>query len=82
VKKHHYELKVEWTGDGGKGTRNYKSYNRNYRISAGGKYGEINGSADLDFLGDKTKYKPEDLFLSSISTCHMLWYLHLCSMHK
>jgi organic hydroperoxide reductase OsmC/OhrA len=33
-------------------------------------------------LGDKSKYNPEELFLSSLSACHMLWYLHLCSEHK
>jgi organic hydroperoxide reductase OsmC/OhrA len=82
MKAHNYEIKVEWTGNEGNGTLNYKSYNRNHEISADGKYGEINGSSDAAFLGDKTKYNPEDLFLSSVSACHMLWYLHLCSVNK
>ncbi|WP_079736510.1 OsmC family protein [Salegentibacter salegens] len=82
MKKHQYKLNLKWTGDEGKGTLNYKSYNRNYKISAEGKNSEINGSADPAFLGDKSKYNPEDLFLSSIAACHMLWYLHLCSTHK
>jgi organic hydroperoxide reductase OsmC/OhrA len=82
MKKHNYEIKVEWTGNEGNGTLNYKSYNRNHKIIADGKYDRINGSSDPSFLGDKTKYNPEDLFLSSLSACHMLWYLHLCSMHK
>ncbi len=82
MKKHNYEIKVEWTGNEGNGTRNYKSYNRNHKIKAEGKYDIINGSADPSFLGDKSKYNPEDLFLSSLSACHMLWYLHLCSVHK
>lgn len=82
MKAHNYKIKVEWTGNEGNGTLNYKSYNRNHDISANGKYGEIKGSSDPAFLGDKTKYNPEDLFLSSVSACHMLWYLHLCSVHK
>lgn len=82
MKKHRYDLKVEWTRDEGEGTWSYNSYNRNYSISAGGKNVEINGSADPAFLGDKTKYNPEELFLSSIAACHMLWYLHLCYMYK
>jgi len=82
MKKHNYEIKVEWTGNEGNETRNYKSYNRNHKIKADGKYDIINGSADPSFLGDKSKYNPEDLFLSSLSACHMLWYLHLCSVHK
>ena len=82
MKNHHYKIKIEWTGNEGKGTLNYKSFNRNHKIIADGKYGEINGSSDPSFLGDKTRYNPEDLFLSSLSSCHMLWYLHLCSVNK
>lgn len=29
--------------------------------------------------GDPAKYNPEDLLLSALSSCHMLWYLHLCA---
>ncbi|WBU89104.1 OsmC family protein [Cellulophaga omnivescoria] len=82
MKKHNYEITVAWTGNEGNGTQNYTSYNRNHTITANHKYGEIKGSSDPSFLGDKTKYNPEDLFLSSLSSCHMLWYLHLCSVHK
>ena len=32
-------------------------------------------------MGDVTRYNPEDLFVSSISACHMLWYLHLCTVN-
>lgn len=80
--QHNYEIKVEWTGNEGNGTHNHRSYNRNHKIIADGKYDEINGSSAPSFLGDKTKYNPEDLFFSSLSACHMLWYLHLCSAHK
>lgn len=82
MKKHNYEVLVEWTGNEGNGTSNYKSYSRNHRISVNGKYDSIKGSSDPSFLGDETRYNPEDLFLSSLSACHMLWYLHLCSEHK
>jgi organic hydroperoxide reductase OsmC/OhrA len=41
---------------------------------------EILGSSDPAFRGDKTKHNPEDLLLASISSCHMLWYLHLCAV--
>ncbi|CAM1361314.1 Stress-induced protein [Tenacibaculum sediminilitoris] len=82
MKKHNYKIKVEWTGNEGNGTLNYKSYKRDHKIIAPGKYGEIKGSSDPSFLGDQTRYNPEDLFLSSLSACHMLWYLHLCSVHK
>lgn len=82
MKNHHYKTKVEWTGNQGDGTLTYKSYNRNHTISCEGKYDEILGSSDPSFLGDKIKYSPEDLFLCSLSACHMLWYLHLCAVNN
>ena len=82
MKAHHYNIKTEWTGNQGKGTSNYKSYSRDHNISSDGKYTEILGSSDPSFLGDKTRYNPEDLFLSSIAACHMLWFLHLCATNN
>jgi hypothetical protein len=32
-----------------------------------------------DVRGDPERYNPEELLVSSLSTCHMLWYLHLCA---
>lgn len=80
-KEHHYSLKVEWTGNKGTGTDTYTSYTRDHNIQAGNKT-VLHTSADPAFKGDKTKYNPEELFLASISSCHMLWYLHLCADHK
>ncbi len=82
MKTHHYNVSVEWTGNEGKGTQSYKSYNRGHTIKAASKNHEIQASSDPSFLGDPSRYNPEELFLSSLSSCHMLWYLHLCSVHK
>lgn len=82
MKTHHYELTVVWTGNMGKGTESYKAYKRDHSILINGKYSEIRASSDASFLGDPTRYNPEELFLSSISGCHMLWYLHLCTVNK
>lgn len=82
MKNHQYQIKVAWTGNDGNGTQNYTSYRRDHTIYGEGKYTEIQASSDPSFLGDPSKYNPEDLFLSSIAACHMLWYLHLCSVHK
>lgn len=82
MKAHHYETHLKWIGNEGKGTLDYKSYNRNHITSIVGKSHDIQGSSDPSFRGDKTRYNPEELFLSSLSTCHMLWYLHLCSVHQ
>jgi organic hydroperoxide reductase OsmC/OhrA len=77
-KKHQYNLTVKWTGNTGNGTTGYKNYERSHSVQAVGKT-EIQCSSDPSFRGDKTKYNPEELLVASISTCHMLWYLHLCS---
>lgn len=82
MKRHNYQISVKWTGNKGTGTTNYRAYSREHQISSKGKYGKINGSSDPSFLGDETKYNPEELFLSSLSACHMLWYLHLCATHN
>ncbi|TDQ27851.1 OsmC family protein [Tenacibaculum caenipelagi] len=77
-KQHNYSATIEWTGNKGKGTSNYKEYERSHKISINNKP-TILCSSDPAFLGDKTKYNPEELLLASLSSCHMLWYLHLCS---
>ena len=78
MKQHHYSLIVNWTGNKGVGTSGYKSYERSHEIIVDGKE-IIEGSSDPAFLGDAKKYNPEELLLASISSCHMLWYLHLCA---
>jgi organic hydroperoxide reductase OsmC/OhrA len=76
--EHKYKVSIVWTGNKGLGTKNYQSYDRNHTISIDNKV-DIFASSDPAFLGDKSKHNPEDLLISSISGCHMLWYLHLCS---
>lgn len=77
-KQHTYNAAIKWTGNKGQGTRDYLSYERNYTVVIDGKQ-DILCSSDPAFQGDKTKHNPEELFLASIASCHMLWYLHLCS---
>jgi len=76
--QHQYKATIKWTGNKGTGTDNYRNYERSHQIIIENK-SEIFGSADPAFCGDKTKHNPEDLLVSSLSACHMLWYLHLCS---
>jgi organic hydroperoxide reductase OsmC/OhrA len=77
-KEHHYKATIKWTGNTGTGTDHYRNYERSHRIIIENK-SDILGSSDPAFRGDKTKHNPEDLLVSSLSSCHMLWYLHLCS---
>ncbi|MGE9314663.1 OsmC family protein [Niabella sp. CJ426] len=78
AKQHHYKVAVSWHDD--KGTSGYTSYSRDHIISVADKPA-INASADPSFRGNPAKYNPEELFLASISNCHMLWYLHLCAVN-
>ncbi len=76
--QHHYKVTIKWTGNKGTGTDNYRNYERSHNIMIQNKV-DISGSSDPAFRGDNTKHNPEDLLISSLSSCHMLWYLHLCS---
>ena len=78
MKTHNYSLSLIWTGNTGKGTSNYRSYERSHTISIPGKP-ILLASSDPAFRGDASCYNPEELLLASLSSCHMLWYLHLCA---
>jgi organic hydroperoxide reductase OsmC/OhrA len=80
-KEHIYQLSVEWTGNKGEGTADYRSYERSHVISAKGKH-DLMSSADPLFKGEASRWNPEELLLASLSACHLLWYLHLCSVQK
>jgi organic hydroperoxide reductase OsmC/OhrA len=75
---HKYGVSVVWTGNTGNGTSDYRSYARDHEISVPGKP-PIPGSSDPKFRGDRLRYNPEELLVSALSACHMLWYLHLCA---
>jgi len=75
---HSYQSSLIWTGNTGHGTSGYQNYARDYTIQINGKV-DIAGSADAAFRGDASKHNPEELLLMALSSCHMLWYLHLCA---
>ncbi len=64
--------------DAGAGTGHYGDYARDHVIRIEGKP-VLRGSSDPAFRGDPTRHNPEDLLIASLSSCHMLWYLHLCA---
>lgn len=77
-KNHTYQSNLVWTGSTGEGTKTYISYSRAHEISVAGKP-IISGSSDPIFRGDAARYNPEEMLIASLSACHLLWYLHLCS---
>ncbi|WHQ73523.1 OsmC family protein [Pantoea sp. Lij88] len=76
--EHQYTSRIFWTGNLGTGTSGYKDYARTWDIAISGKQ-IIHCSNDPLLGGDSSKMNPEDLLISSLSACHMLWYLHLAS---
>ncbi len=81
TKQHEYTTAVEWTGNQGTGTSSYKGYQRTWDIAVPGKP-VVHCSNDPLLGGDPTLMNPEDLLLSSLAACHMLWYLHLASDNR
>lgn len=79
-KAHRYTTTLNWTGNKGEGTANYKAYDRDHVFTVPGKP-ELPGSSDPSFRGNPARYNPEELLIASLSSCHMLWYLHLCSVN-
>ncbi len=75
---HEYSARIVWDGNTGEGTAAYDGYGRQYRALIAGKP-DIAGTADAAFRGEPHKHNPEDLFLSAISSCHLLSYLALCA---
>jgi organic hydroperoxide reductase OsmC/OhrA len=78
TRAHRYSVTVRWTGNLGSGTSGYGAYSRDHEIGAEGKQ-NIQGSSDPAFQGDRSRWNPEEFLVASLSTCHMLWYLHLAA---
>jgi len=80
-REHKYTIEMKWTGNLGQGTESSKAYKRYHEIKK--ETGDvILGSSDPALKGDPERYNPEELLLSTLSSCHMLMYLHLCTLNK
>lgn len=78
AKPHDFTSLIRWTGDRGQGTADYRGYDRTWDIVTPGKP-VIHCSNDPVLGGDPSRPNPEDLLLSALAACHMLWFLHLAS---
>jgi organic hydroperoxide reductase OsmC/OhrA len=81
MKLHTYQIRTNWTGNDGVGTVSYQGYRRDHTVTAEGRP-DILASSDPSFRGNPARYNPEELLVASLSSCHMLWYLHLCSVNN
>lgn len=75
---HQFKAHITWTGASQGPAITYDGYSREYLIEIDGKP-PLRGSSAPVYMGDAGLHNPEDLLVASLSTCHMLWYLHLCT---
>ena len=78
--QHSYAVAVEWQGNRGTGTSDYRAYGREVLVTTEGKP-DIEGSADRAFHGNSERWNPEDMLLAALSQCHLLSYLHVAATH-
>jgi organic hydroperoxide reductase OsmC/OhrA len=76
---HRYKLRLDWTGNQGSGTAGYTAYRRDHELTGERKSAPLPLCSDPAFRGDPSRYSPEELLVGSLSSCHMLWALHLCA---
>jgi organic hydroperoxide reductase OsmC/OhrA len=82
MKRHEYTTNLRWTGNRGTGTSDYKAYGRDHEVAVPLKSPVLPLSSDPHFRGDGSRYNPEDLLVASLSSCHLLSYLHLCAINQ
>lgn len=51
-----------------------ETYSRNHRVTLSGDQ-QVNVSASVEFKGDSGCADPEQMFISAVSSCHMLFFL-------
>jgi len=76
--QHLFETRLVWTGAVKGGSTSYETYSREYRLDLKGKP-SIRGTAAPVYRGDPSLPNPEDLLVASLSACHFLSYVALCS---
>lgn len=77
---HKYKTALHWSAEGGEGTKTYKSFARTHRITAKTKSGADKPAiVATSAFYSLDHYNPDEMLLASLSSCHMLWYLHLCA---
>ena len=74
--KHIVKAKLDWLFS----KKEAATYNKNHSVTIEGK-DILNVSAAKAFKGDPSLYNPEDLFLSSVVSCHMMSYLYVCKQN-
>jgi organic hydroperoxide reductase OsmC/OhrA len=77
---HSFAVSVEWTGNLGAGTADYRAFSRDLVLTAEGKP-PILGSSAKAFHGDPTRWNPEEALMAALVQCHLLSYLYVATQH-
>ncbi|WP_413531958.1 OsmC family protein [Empedobacter brevis] len=78
---HLFKVALSWIKKESKTTSSTRIYTKSHSISIEGK-ADLEVSAAKAFKGDPNLYNPEDLLLSSLTSCHMMSYLYCCAQNK
>ncbi len=78
---HLFKVALNWIKKESKMDSSTRIYTKSHHISIEGKP-DLEVSAAKAFKGDPNLYNPEDLLLSSLTSCHMMSYLYCCAQHK
>ena len=78
---HLFKVALNWIKKESKMDSSTRIYTKSHHISIEGKP-DLEVSAAKAFKGDPNLYNPEDLLLSSLTSCHMMSYLYCCMQYK
>ena len=81
ILKHLFKVALNWIKKEPSTDRTTKFYSKSHHILIDGKP-KLDVSAAKAFKGNPNLYNPEDLLLSSLTSCHMMSYLYCCTQHK
>ncbi|PID53953.1 MAG: peroxiredoxin [Micrococcales bacterium] len=75
---HIFTADVFWKGNLGTGTSGYDDYSRNHEVRSG-LAPVLVASSEEAFAGDPERWNPEQLLISAVAQCHMLWALDIAA---
>lgn len=76
---HEYKIKLKWLADSE--DFSYKNYTRTHEWIFGGGI-SIKASAAPEYLGNVEYANPEEAFIASLASCHLLTFLAIASYKK
>jgi organic hydroperoxide reductase OsmC/OhrA len=80
VSKH--SATIQWTGDGGSFVDQHYSRRHVWRFDGGAEVAASSSPHAVPLpYSDPTAVDPEEAFIASIASCHMLWFLSIAAKH-